>query len=136
MYDTQTRVAMVVRRVNLLHRKRENRLAAMLSMLCLMLTVSLTGAIGALGGRSQGYVPGLYGATMLFEDAGGYVLVGVLAFVAAVVITVRCIRYWEKGKKTGKQYGNKVPIHPRRALSVPLSGSQGTSRRKKTTMLR
>lgn len=103
MYDTETRVAMVARRVNVLHRKRENRLAAMLSMLCLMLTASLTGAIGALGGRGQGSVTGLYGTTMLFEDAGGYVLVGVLAFAAAVAITVLCIRYREKGKKRCKK---------------------------------
>lgn len=103
MYDTETRVTMVVRRVNVLHRKRENRLTAMLSMLCLMLTVSLTGTIGAFGGQGQGSVTELYGATMLFEDMGGYVLVGVLTFVAAVAITVLCIRYREKGKKLCKK---------------------------------
>lgn len=96
MYDIQTRVAMVERRVNVLRRKRDNRLTAMLSMLCLMLTGSLAGAIGAFGSGGQGYVSGLYGATMLLEDAGGYVLVGVLTFVAAVVITVLCIRYRKK----------------------------------------
>lgn len=112
MYDTQTRVAMVTRRVTMLHRKRENRLAAMLSMLCLMLTGGLIGAIGAFGDQGQGYVSGLYGATMLFEDAGGYVLVGVITFAAAVAITVLCIRHREKGKekKICKQYGNKAPI--------------------------
>ena len=102
MYHTETRVAMVTRRVNVLHGKRENRLTAMLSMLCLMLTSGLVAEIGALGGRGQGRVTGLYGTTMLFEDAGGYVLVGVLAFVAAVVITVLCIRYREKEKKICK----------------------------------
>ena len=100
MYDTETRVAMVVRRVNVLHRKRENRLTAMLAALCLMLTASPTGVIGVFGGRGQGRVAGLYGTTMLFEDAGGYVLVGVIAFIAAVVITVLCIRYRERRKKS------------------------------------
>lgn len=99
MYDTEMRVAMVEQRLDVLHRKREKRLTGALSMLCLMLTVSLTAAIGALGGRGKGGVTGLYGATMLFEDAGGYVLVGVIAFIAAVSITVLCIRYREKGKK-------------------------------------
>ncbi|WP_242822980.1 hypothetical protein [Syntrophobotulus glycolicus] len=90
---------MVAQRVNVLHRKREKRLSEALSALCLMLTGSLVGAIGALGGRGQGSVTGLYGATMLFEDAGGYVLVGVIAFAAAVAITVLCIHYREKRKK-------------------------------------
>ena len=107
MYDTETRVAMVARRVNVLHRKRENWLAATLSMLCLMPTASLTRAIGALGGRGQGSVTGLYGATMLFEDAGGYVLVGVLAFAAAVAITVLCIRHKGKRKMNDNQEDNE-----------------------------
>ena len=98
MYDTKMRMAMVKHRVSVLHRKRENRLTTMLSVLCLMLTASLAGAIGALRGPGQGSVPGLYGAAMLFEDAGGYVLVGVLAFAAAVAITVLCFRYREKKK--------------------------------------
>ena len=99
MYETEMWVAIVEQRVNLLYRKRENRLIAMLSMLCLMLTSSLTGAIGTFGGGGKGRVDGLYGANMLFEDTGGYVLVGVIAFVAAVAITVLCIRYREKKMK-------------------------------------
>ncbi len=103
MYDTETRVAMVARRVNVLHRKWENRLSGVLSMLCLLLTGGIIAVIGTLGGRGQGSVAGLYGTTMLFEDAGGYVLVGVIAFIAAVAITVLCIRYREKRKKNDKK---------------------------------
>ncbi|MBO4497204.1 MAG: hypothetical protein IK138_00150 [Lachnospiraceae bacterium] len=33
-----------------------------------------------------------FGALMLSDDAGGYVLVGVLSFVLAVVITLGCIK--------------------------------------------
>lgn len=33
---------------------------------------------------------------LLREDAGGYVLVGVAAFVAAVVLTVVCMRLHER----------------------------------------
>ena len=36
---------------------------------------------------------------LLHENAGGYVLVGVTAFTAAVVITVLCIRYRERTRK-------------------------------------
>ncbi|MBO4415926.1 MAG: hypothetical protein J5824_08110 [Lachnospiraceae bacterium] len=34
-----------------------------------------------------------YGAFMLPEEAGGYIIVGVLCFAAAVVITLLCIRW-------------------------------------------
>ena len=42
---------------------------------------------------------GTGGAMLLYENAGGYVLVGVAAFAAAVVITVACIRYREKNTR-------------------------------------
>ena len=38
-------------------------------------------------------------AMLLYEDAGSYVLDGVLSFAAAVHITVLCIRSREKTKK-------------------------------------
>ncbi|MCR5332242.1 MAG: hypothetical protein K6E62_13820 [Lachnospiraceae bacterium] len=42
-----------------------------------------------------------YGSFMLPDEAGGYILVGVLCFVAAVIITLLCIRY--ASGKTGKK---------------------------------
>ena len=43
------------------------------------------------------------GSMMLFENAGAYVLVAIIAFVAAVIITVLCIRYHNKnGGDPGK----------------------------------
>lgn len=100
MCDTETQVAMVIRRGNVLRRRRENRLLAALSALCLMLTAGLAGVIGTFGGRVRGTVQGLFGSAMLLDDAGGYVLVGVISFAAAVAITVMCIRHREKREKT------------------------------------
>ena len=51
------------------------------------------------GCAQGGMVSGLYGAMLLFEDAGGYVLAAVLSFAAAVVITVLCIHSRERTKK-------------------------------------
>ena len=100
MRDTAEQVRQVRLRVEELHRKRENRFLCGLSLLCAVLTFSLIGAIGTLTGGGQcGTVPGFYGAMLLYEDAGSYVLVGVLSFAAAVVITVLCIRSREKIKK-------------------------------------
>ena len=45
---------------------------------------------------------GRLGAMLLREDAGGYVLVGVAAFTAAVVLTVVCMRLHEREKQKRK----------------------------------
>lgn len=100
MHDTAERVRRVRLRAGEMRRKRENRLLGGLSSLCAVLAFSLIGTIGVLTGSGQGgTVPGFYGAMLLYEDAGGYVLVGVLSFAAAVVITVLCIRSRERIKK-------------------------------------
>ena len=40
-----------------------------------------------------------YGAFMLNNEAGGYILVGVICFAIAVIVTIVCIRYSEKKQK-------------------------------------
>ena len=70
-----------------------------LSALCLLLSVSLVEAIGAFTGSEHSAALSMYGSILLHEDVGGYVLVGVISFIAAVVITVLCIRYRERNKK-------------------------------------
>ncbi len=40
-----------------------------------------------------------YGALMLSDEAGGYIVVGVVSFVAAVVITLVCIHFANKNRK-------------------------------------
>ena len=60
--------------------------------------------------RSPGAVQGLNGATMLLrEDAGGYVLVGVVSFAAAAAFTVLCfrLRNRENQKKGGADKPNR-----------------------------
>ena len=49
--------------------------------------------------RSPGAVQGLNGATMLLENVGSYVLVGVICFIAAVVVTVFCTRLRKSNKQ-------------------------------------
>jgi len=44
-----------------------------------------------------------YGSFMLPDEAGGYVVVGVLCFVAAVVITLVCIKLKDRGEKIEKK---------------------------------
>ena len=53
-------------------------------------------------GQGQTAAWGGFGAMLLHEDAGGYVLVGVAAFTAAVVLTVVCMRLHEREKQKRK----------------------------------
>ena len=41
-----------------------------------------------------------YGAFMLPNEAGGYILVGVVSFVAAVAVTLICLRYKGRNKSS------------------------------------
>ena len=103
MYDTARRVALVKQRVRENTRRRQRREAISLSAFCLMLFTALAGAADALIVRGQTAAWGVFGTRLLREDAGGYVLVGVVCFAAAVVITVLCfrLRNRENQKKDG-----------------------------------
>lgn len=99
MMDTGQRVELVKSRARQMRRRRDKHITGRLSLLSVTLCCCLIYGLGHFSSRSLGAVQGLSGATMLLENAGGYVLVGVLCFIAAVVITVLCIRSREKAKK-------------------------------------
>lgn len=99
MYDTTERTRRVLLLVKELDHKRDNKVVFGLSALCFVLTFSLVGAIGSMMGGAHGNAQGNYGAMLLYEDAGGYVLAAVLSFAIATVITVLCIRSREKSKE-------------------------------------
>ena len=102
MYDTARRVALVKQRVRENNRRRQRREAISLSAACMLLCAALTQAADALIVRGQTAAQGIFGAMLLREDAGGYVLVGVAAFTAAVVLTVVCMRLHEREKQKQK----------------------------------
>ena len=109
MYDTARRVALVKQRVRENTRRRQQREAISLSAFCLMLFTALAGAADALIVRGQTAAWGSFGTMLLREDAGGYVLVGVVCFAAAVVITALCfqLRKRENQKKDGADKPNR-----------------------------
>ena len=92
MYDTARRVALVKQRVRENTRRRQRRGIYGLSAACMLLFVVLMQAAGTVVGPGQPAAWGVFGAMLLREDAGGYVLVAVVSFAAAVVITALCIR--------------------------------------------
>ena len=107
MYDTARRVALVKQRVRENTRRRQRREAISLSAFCLMLFTALAGAADALIVRGQTAAWGVFGAMLLREDAGGYVLVAVVSFAAAAVITALCFRL--KNRENQKKGGEDKP---------------------------
>ena len=99
MYDTARRVALVKQRVRENNRRRQRRGIYGLSAACMLLFAVLMQTAGMVVGPGQPEAWGVFGAMLLREDAGGYVLVAVVSFAAAVVVTVFCIRLRKKNNK-------------------------------------
>ena len=96
MYDTARRVALVKQRVRENTRRRQRRGIYELSAACMLLCAALMQTAGTVVGPGQTAAWGAFGAMLLREDAGGYVLVAVVSFAAAVVITALCFRLRSK----------------------------------------
>ena len=107
MYDTARRVALVKQRVRENTRRRQRRGAISLSAACMLLFAVLTQAAGTVVGPGQTAAWGVFGAMLLREDAGGYVLVAVVSFAAAAAITALCFRL--RSKENQKKGGTGKP---------------------------
>ena len=103
MYDTARRVALVEQRVRENTRRRQRRGIYGLSAACMLLFAVLMQTAGTVVGPGQTAAWGVFGAMLLREDAGGYVLVAVVSFAAAAAITALCfrLRNRENRKKGG-----------------------------------
>ena len=109
MYDTARRVALVKQRVRENNRRRQRRGIYGLSAMCMLLFTVLMQTAGTVVGSGQPEAWGVFGAMLLRQDAGGYVLVAVVSFAAAAAITALCIRLRirENQKKGGADKPNQ-----------------------------
>ena len=107
MYDTARRVALVKQRVRENTRRKRQRGIYGLSAACMLLFAVLTQAAGIVVGPGQPAAWGAFGAMLLREDAGGYVLVAVVSFAAAAAITALCFRL--RNKEHQKKHGADKP---------------------------
>ena len=73
----------------------------------MLLFAALMQAAVRVVGQGQAAAWGGFGAMLLREDAGGYVLVAVVSFAAAVVITALCFRL--KSKENQRKDGTGKP---------------------------
>ena len=99
MYDTARRVALVKKRRHEYARRKQQREICGLSAACMLLFAALMQMASTVVGPGQSAARGVFGAMLLREDAGGYVLVGVASFTAAAVLTVVCMRLHEREKR-------------------------------------
>ena len=107
MYNTARRVALVKQRVRENNRRRQRREVISLSAFCLMLFTALAGAADVLIVRGQTAAWGAFGAMLLRQDAGGYVLVAVVSFAAAAAVTALCFRL--RSKENRRKDGTDKP---------------------------
>ena len=103
MYDTARRVALVKQRVRENTRRKRQRGIYGLSAACMLLFAVLMQAAGTVAAPGQTAAWGSFGAMLLREDAGGYVLVAVVSFAAAAAITALCFRL--KNRENQKKDG-------------------------------
>jgi len=107
MYDTARRVALVKQRVRENNRRRQRRGIYGLSAACMLLLAALMQTAGTFVGPGQPEAWGVFGAMLLRQDAGGYVLVAVVSFAAAAAITALCIRL--RNRENQKKGGTDKP---------------------------
>lgn len=90
MHDTTKRVEIVERRVRY-YRTRKSIHGLM--VLCGTLCFSLLFILHQTSGPAYPVIYGMYGTILLHENVGGYVLVVVICFTAAVVVTLLYSEY-------------------------------------------
>ena len=96
MRTNEERIKALHARISALQRQRERRKTRAIGAASVVLTVCLLFMVFS-GGMHPGGAAGLYsGATMLFEGAGPYVLIAVVAFMAGVIVTVALIKNRKK----------------------------------------
>lgn len=113
MRTVDERVVAVRRRTRRLRRRRADLILAAPLCLVALLLIDLAGGY-ATGSRPASPVPGtgLFGASSLFgPSAGGYVLVAVMSFAMAVLVTV-LLMMRKRSKKDGKD--EEVPHEAKR----------------------
>ena len=96
-YSTDEAMAEIMRRkISILDRKRKNMNMA-LSAAAIVLFAMLISTIALIKGSSaESADVSVYGSFILGEEAGGYILVALLAFILGVVVTILCRNYTNK----------------------------------------
>lgn len=77
-----------------IRKRTQRRIISVLSVFSICLLAGIVRIMACVTGLHQSMQnDGFTGSSLLDSGAGGYVLVGVASFAAAVIITLICIRY-------------------------------------------
>lgn len=110
MYNNQKRVELVKRRIYERNCQQQRHGIYGLSAACMVLFVFLAGTLYVVAGHTQMAAQGMYGAVLLYKDAGSYVLVSVVSFALAVAVTLCCIRLRDRERGIRERKGkNELP---------------------------
>ncbi len=89
----EERVEKLHRRMNDIRMRRERRITTTLGVASFSLIACLLTMMVRAQGVQTGSMADMYaGSTMLFSNAGGYVLFALVAFTAGVLVAVLCMR--------------------------------------------
>lgn len=78
-------------------RARKKRIDRILSVCTCAVFLTLLGVFSGISrSESIGLADGVYGSLVITPDAGGYIFVGVICFLAGVFLTLLGIRYRKK----------------------------------------
>ena len=89
---TETRLREIRRRTRQYRKECETRLLTCLMMCNLFLFAGIGVLFRSVQKPGTVSVADAYGTVLLRDGAGGYVVIGIVAFVAGVALTVACIR--------------------------------------------
>ena len=100
MYDTEKRIELVKKRECMNTTAARSGAQSAVCPFCVpCCSCPSWGAMGIMQSRPIN-ATGMYGTILLHEGAGGYVLVAVISFTVAVVITALCIKFRKRGQKS------------------------------------
>lgn len=107
MLSNTERVTELHRRMTAMRHRKERRLTNAMGIVSASLFATLFVLIRGLGVSQFATTGHLYsGSTLLFGDAGGYVLTAIISFVVGTIISVACIRSKNSNSNYEKNYDN------------------------------
>ena len=93
---SETRVRKIRSRTRQYRRQHENRVLFSLAAFSLFLLAGIGGVFKSAQTPGIAAVADGYGAVLLRDGAGAYVVIGIAAFIIGVTVTVLCIRLKNK----------------------------------------
>ncbi len=101
-YKPEEALSEILRRSERVTLRRKRRSCQRLGGICgALLAVLVLGITVMPGKNSATSVSSVYGSFLLSREAGGYVLIALIAFALGIAVTLLCLNHRKKQKETG-----------------------------------